>query len=114
MLAIGWWRASNGVDARLEIYDLIFGFALASHDLPAPNGATQNLVTAARLTGDGRRAAFATWGNGSSLTRLRSTAWRTRVTVGPPASAGLRGLSPGPWPGKRPGVERSRVDRPGP
>ncbi|MEM1451523.1 MAG: hypothetical protein AAGI22_20580 [Planctomycetota bacterium] len=65
MLAIGWWSASNGVDARLEIYDLIFGFALASHDLPAPNGATQNLVTAARLTGDGRRAAFATWGNGS-------------------------------------------------
>ncbi|MEM9381283.1 MAG: hypothetical protein AAGB93_15125 [Planctomycetota bacterium] len=64
-LAIGWWNASNGRDARLEIFDLIFGFALASHDLPAAPGATQNLVSAARLTGDGRRAAFATWGNGS-------------------------------------------------
>ncbi len=65
LIAIGWWNYSNGLDARLEIYDTIFQFPLASHDLPALPGAFQNLPIAARITADGRRAAFGLWGNGT-------------------------------------------------
>lgn len=65
LAAIGWWDYSTGRSARLEVFDLLFQFPMASHDLPGLPGATQNLVTAARFSDDGRRAAFSTWGNGA-------------------------------------------------
>lgn len=65
LAAIGWWDYTSGRSARLEIFDLLFQFPMASHDLPGLPGATQNLVSAVQFSGDDRRAAFATWGNGS-------------------------------------------------
>jgi len=65
IVSIGWWNYTTGRAARLEMFDLIFQFALASYDLPAPSGATQNLVSSIEMSENGQRAAFGTWGNGS-------------------------------------------------
>lgn len=65
-VAVAWWNYVNGAGVRFEIYDTIFQFALASWTQPSFTGAAQNLPIAARITGDGNRAAFATWGNGSA------------------------------------------------
>lgn len=65
LAAVGWWDYSTGRSARLEIFDLLFRFPMASLDLPGLPGASQNLVTAAEFSADGSRAAFSTWGNGS-------------------------------------------------
>ncbi len=65
LAAIGWWDYTTGRSARLEIFDLLFQFPMASHDLPGLPGATQNIISAVEFSSDDRRAAFATWGNGS-------------------------------------------------
>ena len=64
--AIGWWEYTSGRSVRLEIFDLLFQFPMASHDVPGSTGASQNLVSDVEFSGDDRRAAFATWGNGSA------------------------------------------------
>ncbi|MEM9801531.1 MAG: hypothetical protein AAGA20_14490 [Planctomycetota bacterium] len=63
--AIGWWRYTTGIAARLELYDRLFGFPLAEQRLTEKPGATQNLVSAIAIASDGQRAAFGTWGNGT-------------------------------------------------
>lgn len=65
LMAIAWWNYTSGTDARFEIYDSVFQFPLASHTQFALPGALQNLPIEAKITADGNRAAFATWGNGS-------------------------------------------------
>lgn len=65
-LAIGWWRYTNGVDLRFEVWDLALGvrrFAQAQHGTP---GGLQNLPEAVLVTPDGRRAAFGCWGDGTN------------------------------------------------
>ena len=65
LIAIAWWNFVNGKAARFEIYDSVFQFPLASYSQPFLPGALQNLPIEAKITGDGNRAAFATWGNGT-------------------------------------------------
>ncbi len=65
LIAIAWWNYVSGKDARFEIYDSVFQFPLASYSQPSFPGALQNLPVEAKITGDGNRAAFATWGNSS-------------------------------------------------
>ena len=64
-IAVSWWNYVDGAGARYEIYDSVFQFALASHTQVAPPGALQNLPISTKITADGHRAAFASWGNGS-------------------------------------------------
>ncbi len=69
-LAIGWWRYTNGVDLRCEVWDLALGvrrFERAQHGTP---GGLQNLPEAVSVTSDGRRAAFGCWGDGTSAPDL--------------------------------------------
>lgn len=64
MMAVAWWNYVSGKSARFEIFDTIFGFALGSLDYPGLVSSRQNLPTAVRISDDGFRAAFASWGNG--------------------------------------------------
>ncbi|MEL6712438.1 MAG: hypothetical protein AAFP86_01610 [Planctomycetota bacterium] len=65
LIAVAWWNYANGRAARLELVDLLFGLPLASESVPPAAGGLQNLPVAAQLSNDGRRAAFALWGNGA-------------------------------------------------
>lgn len=64
MIAVAWWNYSTGRSARLEIFDSIFGFALASHAIPGSTTSSQNLPTDVRITANGHRAVMGSWGNG--------------------------------------------------
>jgi hypothetical protein len=69
-LAIGWWRYTNGVDLRCEVWDLALDvrrFERVQHGVP---GGLQNLPEAVSVTFDGRRAAFGCWGDGTSAPDL--------------------------------------------
>lgn len=65
-LAIGWWNAQNGVDARFEVVDVATQASLLDLPQAGTAGGLQNAPEVVRVTPDGRRAAFGTWGDGSS------------------------------------------------
>ncbi|MEZ5973362.1 MAG: hypothetical protein R3E96_00570 [Planctomycetota bacterium] len=58
-----WYYTSNNV-ASFEVWQLDGLQRLWHEEQWAPAGSLQNLPVAARITGDGQRAAFASWGNG--------------------------------------------------
>ncbi|MCP3919833.1 MAG: hypothetical protein GY711_30225 [bacterium] len=62
-LAIGWWDYVGGVNARFEVWDGRTETLLFSRSIPGAS--LQNLPGSARVTRDGERIAFGTWGNGS-------------------------------------------------
>jgi hypothetical protein len=64
VLGLAWWNFANGVDVRLDIWNLQTVSKVTS--LPmfgTPNG-PQNLPEVAEVTPDGQHVAFGTWGNG--------------------------------------------------
>lgn len=64
--AIGWWNAVNGVDVRLEAYDVKLGVRLWDSPQPGTVGGLQNLPEVVRVSPDGKRIAFGTWGGGNA------------------------------------------------
>jgi hypothetical protein len=63
-LALGWWHSvQTGV--RMELLDPASGTVFWSKHQPHPGGNLQNFIEAVALSEDGRRAAFALWGDGS-------------------------------------------------
>jgi hypothetical protein len=64
-LALGWWHSSQ-TGVRLEVLDLPSATVLWSKHQPHPGGALQNYPEAVRLSENGKRAAFALWGDGSA------------------------------------------------
>ena len=64
MIAVAWWDYVSGKSARFQIFDTIFGFALGDLDYPGQSTSLQNLPTSVKISDDGFRAAFASWGNG--------------------------------------------------
>lgn len=64
MIAVAWWNYVSGKSVRFQIFDTIFGFALGDLNYPGLVSSRQNLPTAVRISDDGFRAAFASWGNG--------------------------------------------------
>ncbi len=64
MMAVAWWDYVSGKSARFQIFDTIFGFALGELDYPGQSSSRQNLPTSVRISDNGFRAAFASWGNG--------------------------------------------------
>jgi hypothetical protein len=65
-LAIGWWNAQTGVDARFEVVDVATQTRLFELSQAGTAGGLQNAIEVVRVTPDGRRAAFGTWGDGGS------------------------------------------------
>jgi len=65
-LAIGWWSSNIGTAWRFEVRDLTAGTRIEQRAFVGIAGGLQDLPTAVALTADGRRAAFACWGTGSS------------------------------------------------
>jgi hypothetical protein len=62
-LAVAWWNFATGVDARFEVWDGTT-FQRVNHvEQTAGPHARQNMPEAARVTPDGARVAFGTWGN---------------------------------------------------
>jgi hypothetical protein len=64
-LAIGWWNFVTGVSLRFEVWDIEAHALRFSQTQSGTPGGLQNLPVAARLTADGRRIAFACWGDGT-------------------------------------------------
>ncbi len=62
-LAVGWWDFNTGKSARADTYDLPTHLRLHSHAQIGSPTSKQNVVTRARISADGRRAAFALWGD---------------------------------------------------
>lgn len=62
-LAVAHWRYTNGPRATLEFWDLTANALLWQQVEQQTNGGLQILPTAARISRDGQRAAFATWGD---------------------------------------------------
>ncbi|MCY2961606.1 MAG: hypothetical protein NTY35_15700 [Planctomycetota bacterium] len=65
-LAIGWWSANSGTAWRFEVRDTALDTRLEQRAFVGPVGGLQDLPTAIALTADGRRAAFACWGDGTN------------------------------------------------
>jgi hypothetical protein len=65
-IAVAWWNFMNGVDARFEVFDGATFTSLQNIAQLGTLGGNQNLPVAARVTSDGKRIAFGTWGNGTS------------------------------------------------
>ena len=61
--AVGWWDYVQGSDLYLELWDLDRGIPLVEYARDGVPGARQDLPEVARITADGRRAAFGTWGD---------------------------------------------------
>lgn len=91
--AIGWWDYTNAPTARLEIFDLIFGFAFASEAQNGPTNGFQNLPQAVRITPDGRRAAFGMWGNGVDAQVVMLEAGSFAPVASLPLAGSVRGLA---------------------
>ncbi len=64
VVAVGWWNAADGVSARFEAWDVAAGTRWFTRSHPGVAGGLQNFPQAVELTADGRRAAFASWGDG--------------------------------------------------
>jgi hypothetical protein len=69
-LAIGWWRYTNGVDLRCDVWDLALGVRRFTRAQQGTPGGLQNLPESVCVTPDGSRAAFGCWGDGTSAPDL--------------------------------------------
>jgi hypothetical protein len=65
-LAVAWWNATTGTAWRFEVWDLASGTRLVERAFAGAAGGLQDLPTGVALTSDGARAAFSSWGTGSS------------------------------------------------
>lgn len=63
-LAVAWWRYTTGTWARYELRQN--AVLVAQHEQSGGIGARQNMPSIARITPDGRRAAYGAWGDGMS------------------------------------------------
>ena len=66
ILAIGWWNSSNGTEARFEVWDALRRKQTNEIDFPAGPQGFQNLPEVVKVTDDGSRAVFGSWGAGGS------------------------------------------------
>lgn len=66
VIAVGWWDAANGVDARFEVFDGANGDSLREVLRPGTQGGLQNSPSAVEVSADGRRIACGSWGDGDS------------------------------------------------
>ncbi len=64
IMAVAWWRHTTGTWARYELRSN--AMLVAQHEQSGGLGARQNLPRVARVTPDGSRAAFGSWGDGFS------------------------------------------------
>jgi len=69
-LAIGWWNATNGVDARFEIIDVATQTRLFQRQLTGVVGGLQNAPEIVRVTPNGERAALGAWGDGTNAPEI--------------------------------------------
>ena len=69
-LAVGWWRFSNGIDIRLEVWDLAQNNRLVLREQTGPLGGYQNFPEVVKLAEDGSRVAFGLWGLSDSQPEL--------------------------------------------
>ncbi|MCA9000775.1 MAG: hypothetical protein KDB61_02545 [Planctomycetes bacterium] len=63
-LAVAQWSYTGGQETAFELWNLNTGVRTFRQVQAAGAGGLQNLPTGAHITADGRRAAFASWGNG--------------------------------------------------
>lgn len=87
-LAVAWWNATTGTAWRFEVWDLATGTRLAERAFAGVAGGLQDLPTCVALTPDGARAAFSSWGTGSSAPEV--AIW-DRATGAYPLEADLPG-----------------------
>lgn len=71
LAAIGWWNSLNGVDVRLEAFDVKHGVRLWENVQLGTAGGLQNLPEALRISPDGRRIALGTWGGAAGVPELQ-------------------------------------------
>ncbi|MFN0242773.1 MAG: hypothetical protein ACKVWV_07750 [Planctomycetota bacterium] len=65
-LAVAWWHFGSGTSLRFEVWDVATSTRVFVHEQLGAAGALQNLPEVARVTADGRRAAFGAWGDGTT------------------------------------------------
>ncbi|MCA8981934.1 MAG: hypothetical protein H6831_04865 [Planctomycetes bacterium] len=70
VIAVGWWDATTGVDARFEVFDGATGQSLREVLRPGVPGGLQNSPSAVEVSTDGRRVACGSWGDGDSDAEL--------------------------------------------
>ncbi len=87
-LAIGWWNASNGVDVRFEVWDVVSRTRIFQLAQLGVTGGLQNAPEVVRATADGSRVAFGCWGDGTSQPEI--VLW-DRATNAPVLQADLPG-----------------------
>lgn len=66
VIAVGWWDAATGVDARFEVFDGASGDSLREVLRIGAPGGLQNSPSAVEVSADGRRIACGSWGDGDS------------------------------------------------
>lgn len=69
-LGVAWWDTSGAGVTRLEVRDALQGNLHVARGFPGAPGGLQNTPQAVRLTEDGSRVAFATWGNGGGVPQV--------------------------------------------
>ncbi|MFT5150933.1 MAG: hypothetical protein ACI841_000917, partial [Planctomycetota bacterium] len=62
-IAVAWWNGVTGVDVTFELWTFPGMRRLQQFVVPGVDGGLQNLPVDVRLTADGQRALFASWGN---------------------------------------------------
>lgn len=70
VIAVGWWNATTGVDARFEVFDGTNGDSLREITRLGTPGGLQNSPSALEVSSDGRRIACGSWGDGDSDAEL--------------------------------------------
>jgi hypothetical protein len=66
VIAVGWWDAATGNDARFEVFDGANGDSLRELTYLGTPGGLQNSPSAVEVSRDGRRIACGSWGDGDS------------------------------------------------
>jgi len=66
VIAIGWWNAYTGLDARFEVFDGTNGDSLRELSFLGTPGGLQNSPSAIEVSRDGSRIACGSWGDGDS------------------------------------------------